>query len=591
MPERRTKSPFGSPLIAFLLLAAPAIWVGILVFLYGVDTPWGDQWDGTVPLLKKMEAGTLGFADLFAFHNEHRILFPRLITLGLAKLTHWNIRAELLVNWMLVCVCAVNLWRVALITGWQNSRDRGWLLLAANVLLFTPLQWENLLWGFQMGFFLPLAFLTACLWTALSLRRPWCFVVTLVLCLMSTFSVASGVFCWLLTAPLLLFSDGNVRGRRLKIWWLLWLFPAATSVYLYFHGYTRPATHPNVGEALEHPLRATHFFLAYLGTPFSGTAPNASALAPVASAVLVVLFAACLLYLWRWRRDRTLLAQALPWVSLASSALISAFLTMVGRLGFGVSAATNSRYVSFAIMLPIGLLFLVSLVLKHRRAQSDGGSDTVVLKRGLVVVATALALFFVSGTVQSLESWGRFRHSRLSGKAGLLLINVVDEPADLARNVHKTEPALKAHTNFLESLGYLRPPLVRSNRIREIAFRTNAETLGEFEELGKRGGEFVVSGWAILPEKHRTADGVLLTYDDAEGEPIIFALAEVGYKRPEVSQRLNDEAYLRSGWTKSWKTGQIPGSARVVRAWTFDAENCRAFQIGATSLEPPRVAP
>ena len=142
----------------------------------------------------------------------------------------------------------------------------------------------------------------------------------------------------------------------------------------------------------------------------------------------------------------------------------------------------------------------------------------------------------------------------------------------------RRRPALKAHTNFLESLGYLRPPLVRSNRIREIAFRTNAETLGEFEELGKRGGEFVVSGWAILPEKHRTADGVLLTYDDAEGEPIIFALAEVGYKRPAVSQRLNDEAYLRSGWTKSWKTGQIPGSARVVRAWTFDAENCRAFQ-------------
>ena len=164
---------------------------------------------------------------------------------------------------------------------------------------------------------------------------------------------------------------------------------------------------------------------------------------------------------------------------------------------------------------------------------------------------------------------------------------MVDEPVDLARNVHKTEPALKAHTNFLDRLGYLRPPLVRSNRIREIAFPTDAETMGEFEELGKRGGEFAASGWAILPENHRTADGVLLTYDDAQGEPIIFALAEVGYKRPEVSQRLNDEAYLRSGWMKSWKADQIPGRARVVRAWTFDAENCRAFQIGAASLEPP----
>jgi len=592
VPEQRTKSVFGSPLITFLVLAAPAAWVGILVFLYGVDTPWGDQWDGTLPLLEKMQAGTLGFADLFAFHNEHRIFFPRLITLGLAKLTHWNIRAELLVIWILACICSVNLWRVALITGWQDARYRGWLLLAANVMLFTPLQWENLLWGFQIGFFLPLACLTACLWAALSLRRPWCFVFTLIPCLVSTFSVASGFSAWLLTAPLLLFSQGRVRERGLKLWWLGWLFIGAASVYLYFHGYARPATHPNVWEALKHPFRATHFTLAYLGTPFSGTAPNASAVAPVASAVLVILFAACLVYLWCRRRDRTLLAQALPWVSLAGSALVSAFLTMVGRVGFGVSAATQSRYVSFAIMLPIGLLFLVSLVFRHWRTQSDIGADTVVLKRSLIVVAAALSFLFVSGTIRSLESWGRFQHSRLSGKAGLLLINVVDEPRDLARNVHPTEPALKAHTNFLDRRGYLRPPLVRSNRIQEIAWRTNAETMGEFNELVKRvGGEFAVSGWAILPESHRTADGVLLTYDDAQGEPIIFALAEVGFKRPEVSQRLNDKTYLRSGWMKSWKEGQIPIGARVVRAWTFDAENCRAFQIGAASLEPPSAAP
>jgi hypothetical protein len=408
----------------------------------------------------------------------------------------------------------------------------------------------------------------------------------------STFSVASGFSAWLLTAPLLLFSHGKVRGSGLKIWWVAWLFVAAVSICFYFHGYMRPATHPNVWEALKHPFRATHFILAYLGTPFSGTAPNASAAAPVASAVLVILLVACLLYLWRWRRDRTLLAQALPWVSLSGSALISAFLTMVGRLGFGVSAATQSRYVSFAIMLPIGLLFLVSVVLRHRRARSDIGADSAGLRGGLVALVTALSFLFVHGTVESLESWGRFQHGRLSGKAGLLLINVVDEPADLAANVHPTEPALKAYTNFLDRLGYLRPPLVRSNRVREIAFQSDAETMGEFEALGRRAGAaFAASGWAILPESHRTADGVLLTYDDAQGEPIIFALAEVGLKRPEVSQKLNDKEYLRCGWTKSWKAERIPVGAQVIRAWTFDAENCRAFPIGAASLEPRNAAP
>jgi hypothetical protein len=190
-----------------------------------------------------------------------------------------------------------------------------------------------------------------------------------------------------------------------------------------------------------------------------------------------------------------------------------------------------------------------------------------------------------------LEFCQRFQHNCLSGKAGLLLINVIDEPDVLARHVHWARPSLKGWTNALDRMGYLRPTLVRSNRIREIAFRADAETMGEFNGLGKSlGGDFAARGWAILPKSHRIADGVLLTYDDALGDPIIFALAEVGAKRPEVSRQLNDKTYLHCGWMKAWKAGQVPASSQVIRAWTFDAEKCRAFQIGAFSLEPPKAA-
>jgi hypothetical protein len=113
--------------------------------------------------------------------------------------------------------------------------------------------------------------------------------------------------------------------------------------------------------------------------------------------------------------------------------------------------------------------------------------------------------------------------------------------------------------------------------------------MGLFEEIhGNAAGEFSGSGWAILPGGHRVADGVILTYDDDQGEPVIFAFAEVGYQRPEVSQQLNDKAYLRCGWKKSWKAGQIPEASLWVRAWTFDAENCRAFEIGAASMDSPK---
>jgi hypothetical protein len=584
---------FGSPLITFLILAAPAIWVAILVFRYGVDTPWGDQWDGTWPLLEKMQAGTLGLGDFFAFHNEHRIFFPRLIAVGLAQLTHWNIRAELLVIWILTCVCSLNLWRVTLTTGLRDWRHREWLFLAANVMLFSPLQWENFIWGFQIGFLLPLACLTACIWIGSSVRHPWGFLLTMGLCFVSTFSVASGFCCWLLTAPLLLLSQRKTTGRSVKIWWMAWLLIGAASVYFYFRGYARPAAHPSALEAVKHPFRAMQFVLAYLGTPFSsGTALDVSTVASVAGAALVIPFVACLLYVFHWRRDRVFLAHSLPWALLAASALVNALLTMLGRVGFGISAATQSRYVSFAIMLPIGLLFLGAVVLRHWHERASRGGIRIGGERALVVFVTALSVLFVCGSIKSLEYWERFQHSRLAGKAHLLLINVIDEPDALARYVHQGDPALKARTRFLDRIGYLRPPLLQSNRIREIAFYPGAETMGELNELGKSAeGEFAARGWAILPDKHRIADGVLLTYDDARGEPIIFALADVTHVRSDISQQRNDKAYLRSGWDKTWKAGQIPANSQLIRAWAFDAEDLRAFQIGAFSLDPPATAP
>src|SRR5580698_2984654 len=46
-----------------------------------------DQWDD-IRLLRHWYAGQLTLSDLWASHGDHRILFPNLIVLGLAGLTH-----------------------------------------------------------------------------------------------------------------------------------------------------------------------------------------------------------------------------------------------------------------------------------------------------------------------------------------------------------------------------------------------------------------------------------------------------------------------------------------------------------------------
>src|SRR5438132_2605522 len=133
-------------LARLLLIAAPPLLIGWLIFRDGVDLPFG--------VFEKIATGTLRFADFFAQHNEHRILFPRLIFFGFGRLTQWNIRAELFVNWFVALVCLFNVWHMTWRSGWKDSGF--WILFSSIVLLFSPLNRDNFLRGFQIGFLSPL---------------------------------------------------------------------------------------------------------------------------------------------------------------------------------------------------------------------------------------------------------------------------------------------------------------------------------------------------------------------------------------------------------------------------------------------------
>ena len=69
----------------------------------GIDFPYMDQWE-VVSLMEKLFTHTLNFQDFTAQHNEHRILFPKLIMVLGASLTHWNITLELYIN-ILLGIC------------------------------------------------------------------------------------------------------------------------------------------------------------------------------------------------------------------------------------------------------------------------------------------------------------------------------------------------------------------------------------------------------------------------------------------------------------------------------------------------------
>lgn len=138
-----------------LLIFGAKLW---LIDTAGSDLPVVDQWDGEgEKVIRPWLEGRLTAADIFASHNEHRIITTKLYVLGLFKIGgQWNAFVETTLNAAIHTLCGLVL--VFLTRRWMEER---WRLLPGFVVLLLfalPAAWENTLYGFQVQFYFLLLF-------------------------------------------------------------------------------------------------------------------------------------------------------------------------------------------------------------------------------------------------------------------------------------------------------------------------------------------------------------------------------------------------------------------------------------------------
>ena len=366
------------------LCALPVVFLVAFVARRAVNIPYSDEWD-LVPLLRKQASGTLRLSDLWAQHNEHRDFFPQLIQVKLARLTHWDLRWELVVNLVLGAAILV----VVLLLVRRALRPLGAGPLAVGTvgaawLFCSPMQWENWLSGWQVEWFVcELAVVAAlallALWPAT--RPAWIPVVgAALLGVIASYSLASGLFVWV--AAVFIF----VVRPPYRRWLLAWLPAGLLTLALYLRGYHTPAGSPPVTAALHHPGAFATYLLAYLGTPLWGRRAGAV----LVGLGLAAAFAVALGYLVR--RHRQALADAAAWVALAVFALLGELETAVGRVGFGASQATTSRYTTADLLFIVSTLVLGILAFRHWATEGRAPAPTVARVGTVLVVILAAAI-------------------------------------------------------------------------------------------------------------------------------------------------------------------------------------------------------
>ena len=146
----RRIAPAAVPALIILACVLSAAYSLRLTFRFHHPALFADQWE-TILFFDRLMQGTITFGDFIAQHNEHRILFPRLVFV----LDLWLTGARNGVNFAAILVCqALHLAlfhrMIALRVAEPWSR---WALTAlVAALFFGIVQWENFLWGFQIQF-------------------------------------------------------------------------------------------------------------------------------------------------------------------------------------------------------------------------------------------------------------------------------------------------------------------------------------------------------------------------------------------------------------------------------------------------------
>ena len=379
-----------SPLFLFLsrhgdkiLALIPLVFLIWVVAQYAVNVPFVDQWE-LVPLLEKTYQGDLTFHDLWAQHNEHRLIFPRIIMLLLARLTHWNIRYELAVNIILALGIFAVFIRQVKITERKLAVVRlPWAIPAISLVVFSISQCENWLWGWQLQMFLSLlAVVGGIVLLANDFFRWRRFAAAAILGIVANYSFADGALVWPIGLMLLLLVPTRAGKRKAAA--AGWILIGALTLGTYFYHYQKPENHPPLSLIFKMPLAYAAYVFKYLGgmcaQGLGGDTSGDGVFALVIGLAVTVAtgWAGVTLVRRKIANVRTLL----PYFAMSLYSIGSALVTGVARLGMGSNQALASRYCTMTVPLWVSLVvFLILLRMDGYRAMDAATAALAQKKR------------------------------------------------------------------------------------------------------------------------------------------------------------------------------------------------------------------
>ena len=554
-----------------LLIISPILLNLAFIYKYGVNCVFWDQWE-VVPLFDKMYSGNLSFADLFAQHNEHRILLPRLAMLGLGSLTHYNTKAEMYFAWFLLCIICFILFKLFTRT-FGFSRITLAKFIPVVWLTFSLRQYDNLLWGFQFVYFMVVLFF---LWMvyllAESKRFDWRFGLAILCGLASTFSLAGGLLVWPIGLIQILFT-GRTQAKRL--WGLdivktaTWAMAGILAFILYFADYVQPQHTTNQFYAIQHPFDASIFGLVAMGSPLSNDVFTVASIGPLILFIYILIGVVVIFKPAKWPMQ-------FPLLSLILFATLSAAILAVTRSEWGVGAAFVSRYTTTTILGIIGLYVLMLTVdMKNINYKYFLWGSLISVVMACVVATDGYGYLEKGKAVQSERQAAAYYLATYSEQSDENLSKLYPWPSVLRERV---QTLVKYKLNVFSG------PLSTTTDFALL----DAKPLFYIEDVNGRRPEsdkplpvvldgdeiLTIKGWAVDQINNKAAGGIMMDIDNGRLQiPALY-----GIDRPDIAEYHKNDNYRYSGFEASVDTSAMGPGQHIISIKVLAADGKEYYQ-------------
>jgi hypothetical protein len=361
----------------------PALYV-LFVAHYGVNTLFNDDWS-MVPIVHSVLHGHWSLSQLWAQHNEHRVLIPNLGFIALGEATALNARTIMLTSAVLFIASFGFL--IALVRGYCNRLPTPVEALVLGGVWFSLADFESALLAYQLTWYLVI-FLLFVLLYALS-RTP--LRLSLIVCagvvaVLASFSSLQGLFLWPVGALCLWPRREAFDGPRRAVG-AAWVIAAAGTAFIYFWNFNfSDAGSGSFRYAIEHPLTSSKFLLAEIGNVVPSLTVSslhwhmALGLVIVLTAVGVLLLSAR-----EVRRDGIGVVTPLP-AALICFVFLFDLSSSAGRVSLGQAEALAPRYTMGNLLLVVAVAVFVRARLHARAASNRWAKNRIATVLGAVIL-------------------------------------------------------------------------------------------------------------------------------------------------------------------------------------------------------------